>query len=269
MKAIYTSENVKRTLEILQRRYSNFYNKNYSIKQIIFAFNKLPGRYQDLLLKPDKNENDKANAANIYDMFRKYLHEAKDVDSNIKIDIKNIDKEEEKKKSNVTLDDIESDKGDKWVRPAEKKEPIKTIEASFPKREKKDSIVINTKKKSEEIIKKEEKEISKVDILKEKKEEIKSKKEVLNERIKTVILEEYLEERQKIDIESILDKVHLDEDDKYIILIKYDNNSVKTNEEVSKETGLKTSYIEEVVERFFDAAIELKKKKIYKLEMEL
>ena len=88
----------------------------------------------------------------------------------------------------------------------------------------------------------------------------------MNEKIKNVIMGEYLAERQNIDIESILDNVDLEEDEKFIILVKYENNSVKTNEEVSKELGITTSFIDEIVNRFLSMSIDLKKSKILTLE---
>lgn len=252
MKAIYTGENVRKTLIVLQRRYNNFYNKNYSIQQIIYAFNKLPGKYQDLLLKPNKNENDKGILTYAYDQIRKYLHESKNVDENIKVNIKNIKQEEIVKKSDVTIEDVESDHGDKWVKQKEEDKPLKVVTYESVKKAK------ENKGKEDKIIQQDLTEINKVSKA--------FSKDELNSRIKTVVLTEYISERQKIDIEGILDNLDMDEDDKYIIMIKYDNNSVKTNSEVSKETGLIESYIDEVVERFFSQAIELKKKKIYKLE---
>jgi len=282
VKAIYTSDNVKKTLLLVQKRYKNLYNRDYTIQQIIYAFNKLPGKYQDLLLKIKKDENDKANLVTVYDYFRKNLFNAKNVPSDIKIDIKNIKQEEEKKKEEVSLEDIESDNGDKWVRPVEKKEPKIIIEPHFPIKKKEEKLVIKHEKniKKEEIpkevkeIPKEVKEIPKEvkEIPKEvkeiPKEEIKAdnNKELMNEKIKNVIMGEYLAERQNIDIESILDNVDLEEDEKFIILVKYENNSVKTNEEVSKELGITTSFIDEIVNRFLSMSIDLKKSKILTLE---
>ncbi|MBO6195841.1 MAG: hypothetical protein J6O56_05850 [Bacilli bacterium] len=286
MKTIYTSDNVKKVLNSTQKRFENMYNKKYTISQVIYAFNKLPGKYQDLLLKINKDENDKANLVKVYDYLRRYLLMAKNVSSDINIDIKNINEEEKIVKKNITLEDIESDKGDKWVKPREndkktirvvtfEAEKNKTIKNNESKKilketneEKKEAVKVAKIEESKEF----EEELvsdSKVDILKEKKEELLIKKEIINERIKKVLVEEYIVERQKIEIEKILDNLELDDDEKFIILLKFDENSVKTNEELSKDLGISTSYIDEVVEKFYNLSIELETKKIYKLEMEL
>ena len=219
MKTIYTSDNVKKVLNSTQKRFENMYNKKYTISQVIYAFNKLPGKYQDLLLKINKDENDKANLVKVYDYLRRYLLMAKNVSSDINIDIKNINEEEKIVKKNITLEDIESDKGDKWVKPREndkktirvvtfEAEKNKTIKNNESKKilketneEKKEAVKVAKIEESKEF----EEELvsdSKVDILKEKKEELLIKKEIINERIKKVLVEEYIVERQKIEIEK-------------------------------------------------------------------
>ena len=278
MKAIYTSDNIKRALLKLKNKYIKMYNKEYSIAQIIYAFNRLPGRYQDLLLKPNIDENDKANLIVVNDLFKNNLSNSKDVPSDIKIIIRNLKQEESNKKEEFSLEDTESDKGDKWVRPVEKKPEVKKVVDSGSKI--RIRIVDNKSrfKPKEEIkkveVKEEKKQVKEVKPVQDIKEEIKEVKQeepidnktVLNDRLQTVIMEEYLEERKNIDIESILDKLDLDEDEKLIILVKYENNSIKTNEEVSKELMIKTSYIDEVVNKFLKSSINTKKNKVYKLE---
>ena len=44
MKKIYDKENVKNTIKYLNRRYNNILNSEFTIKQIIYAFNQLTGR---------------------------------------------------------------------------------------------------------------------------------------------------------------------------------------------------------------------------------
>lgn len=257
MKKIYTSDNIKKNLVILQRRYSNMYNKNFSIKQIIYAFNKLPGRYQDLLLKINKDENDKANLLKVYNILKRELMNLKEVPDDIKIIIKNIKEEEAVKKSSVTMEDVETDNGDRWVKPKENKEVKKiivgnNIDASIKKKEKKEETVIEKQKE-------------------EASASIKSKQEklmILNNKLQQVILEEYKKERKKIDIDSIIENIDMDDDEKFILLVKFENNSVKTNEEVSKELGITTDHIDGVVTNFYERAIKQRNKKIYKLESE-
>ena len=229
MKTIYTSTNIKETLNYLQKRYSNLNNKKYSIHEIIYAFNKLPGKYKDLLLKNNKDENDKANLSHVYDHFRKTLLVTKNAPSDIKINIKNIKDEEKVKKDSVTLEDVEFD------------EPNRT-------------------KKNNESIDKREKYNNQV------KKDNNKEKNAVNQKIKFVILEEYISERQNVNVESTLDKLSLDEDEKFIIMLKYENNNVKTNEEVSKELGVCVSYIDEVVDKYLEQSIEYKKKKLLTLE---
>ncbi|MBO6195622.1 MAG: hypothetical protein J6O56_04730, partial [Bacilli bacterium] len=77
MKKIYNSDNVKKTLLSLQKRMCITTNRTYKTNDIIYAFNKLPGRYQDLLLKIDKNENDKANLDKVYNMIKLTLVKSK------------------------------------------------------------------------------------------------------------------------------------------------------------------------------------------------
>ncbi len=229
MKTIYTSTNIKETLNYLQKRYSNLNNKKYSIQEIIYAFNKLPGKYQDLLLKNNKDENDKANLSHVYDHFRKTLLVTKNAPSDIKINIKNIKEEEKVKKDSVTLEDVEFDEQN---------------------RTKKNDINNDNREKYNNQVKKDNNK----------------EKNAVNQKIKFVILEEYISERQNVNVESTLDKLSLDEDEKFIIMLKYENNNVKTNEEVSKELGVCVSYIDEVVDKYLEQSIEYKKKKLLALE---
>lgn len=276
MKKIYTIENIKKNLVVLQRRYSNMYNRNFSINQIKYAFNKLPGDYQDLLLKINKDENDKANLTKVYDKMLRELMLAKNVSDDIKIVIKNIDKEEVVRKKDVTLEDVEADCGDKWVRPV-KKEKVVLNES-----QKRSKIIISRvsetkEEKKEEKIKPVEKKIEEKPIVKEEKpvEKKETDKEVkinklkqMNERLKLVVMEEYIHEREKVDIDEIIDTIDMNDEDKFILMVKFENNSVKTNEEVSKELGITTSYIDNIVNNFYELSIKQKKKNVYKLERE-
>ena len=274
MKKIYTKENIKKNLIILQNRFSNTCNRKFSIQQVIYAFNNLPGKYQDLLLKINKDENDKILLTYAYDKMKKNLLAAKNIPDDIRIQIKNIHEEEQKKKEEYSLEDIEKGNEDKWVKPVEKKN-----ENSYNEDLNRKKIVISrvpTRKVEKVELKKEEpilKEIKPVEVkvVEEKPVEKKTennKKEELNNKIKIVVMKEYIKEREKIDIEELLDNLEMDEDDKFIIMVKFENNSVKTNEEVSKELGIKVDYIDNVVNNFYELSIKQKKKKVYKLERE-
>lgn len=231
MKSMYNPENVSSALNTIKKKLVIMYNKNYTIEQIINAFNKMPGKYQDLLLKQNKDENDKAELPKAYDYLRKFLFTSKNVPKDVKINIKNINEETTKKKT-FDIEDTESYySGDKWVKPKPKDRPI----------------LINTT----EI--KVEKPVSR------KKEETEEK----DNNYKATVLKKYIEERKGLDIESVIDKLNMSEEDKFIILVKYENDSVKTNDEVSKELGIATSYIDEVVDRFFSLIINERKKKVY------
>ena len=234
MKKIYDKENVKNTIKYLNRRYNNILNSEFTIKQIIYEFNQLTGRYQDLLLKINKDENDKAMLTYVYNEFRKHLVNAKEVPSDVKIIIKNI-KDEEVKKIEENPEDIDIETSPFSER---KKEELKT------------GVQL-------EKIKKEIKEIVSTPRVEEKpvKTSSDNNKELLNKRLEKVILEEYKEQRKQVDIEKLLDQLDLDDNEKYIILIKYDNNSVRTNKDVAYELQLTEEYIDEVVNTFFNKTI--------------
>lgn len=244
MKKIYDKENVKNTIKYLNRRYNNILNSEFTIKQIIYAFNQLTGRYQDLLLKIDKDENDKAMLTYVYNDFRKHLVNAKEVPSDVKIIIKNI-KDEEVKKIEENPEDIDIETSPFSER---KKEELKTG-VQLEKIKKEIEEIVSTPKVEEKPVKTSS-----------------DNKELLNKRLEKVILEEYKEQRKQVDIEKLLDQLDLDDNEKYIILIKYDNNSVRTNKDVAAELQLTEEYIDEVVDTFFNKAIGLKERKIYSLE---
>ena len=244
MKKIYDKENVKNTIKYLNRRYNNILNSEFTIKQIIYAFNQLTGRYQDLLLKIDIDENDKAMLTYVYNDFRKHLVNAKEVPSDVKIIIKNI-KDEEVKKIEENPEDIDIETSPFSER---KKEELKTG-VQLEKIKKEIEEIVSTPKVEEKPVKTSS-----------------DNKELLNKRLEKVILEEYKEQRKQVDIEKLLDQLDLDDNEKYIILIKYDNNSVRTNKDVAAELQLTEEYIDEVVDTFFNKAIGLKERKIYSLE---
>lgn len=245
MKKIYNKKNVINTIEYLNRRYNNTLNSEFTIKQIIYAFNQLTGRYQDLLLKIDKDENDKAMLTYVYNEFRKHLVNAKEVPSDVKIIIKNI-KDEEVKKKEENPDDFDIETSPFSER---KKEELKTG-VQLEKIKKEIEEIVSTPKVEEKPVK----------------TSLDNNKELLNKRLEKVILEDYKEQRKQVDIEKLLDQLDLDDNEKYIILIKYDNNSVRTNKDVAAELQLTEDYIDEVVDTFFNKAIGLKERKIYSLE---
>lgn len=255
MKKIYSSDNVKKTLLSVQKRMCITTNRTYKTNDIIYAFNKLPGRYQDLLLKIDKNENDKANLDKVYNMIKLTLVKSKDIPDDIKVDIKNINIEEEKKKDVVSLEDVEVS-GDKWVREEPKKKPIFVKELEIPKVEKPMAI------KKDNLVKVEKEESTKEEIV-EKTEEKKDNKQV---NYKEIVLKKYIEQRKGLNINEILDDLNINEEDRFIIESKFDNNSVVPNEELEKAIGIRKNYIEEVIDRFYDKAIENTKKKLLALE---
>ena len=73
MKDIYSKENIKLVLLNTKRRFKNLYNRDYSIDDLVRAFNSLSSKHQDLLLKINKNENDKAMLRVTYDNLYKFL----------------------------------------------------------------------------------------------------------------------------------------------------------------------------------------------------
>ena len=233
MKKMYNSDNVTKTLLYIQKRYKTVHNKTYSIQQIISAFNMLPGKYQDLLLKINKNENDKADLVKVFTVYQTNLQKSKNAPKDIKINIKNIDKEEETKKEVISMEDVETG-GDRWIK--------------------------NVKKNNKPVI-----EGKKEEEIKETEEEKKAKERVM----KDFILKEYIEERKDLNIEEIMHSLNLPEEDYYILMVKFEQNSVKTNSDLSKELGISSKYIDEVVDRFYDKAIEEKKKIIYTLSKEI
>lgn len=251
MKKIYNSDNVKKILLSLQKRMKVTTNRSYKANEIIYAFNKLPGNYQDLLLKIDKNENDKANLNKVYNMIKLTLVKTKDIPNDVKIDIKNIYEEEEKRKNVVTMEDVETG-GDKWVRPEPKKKPILVKELETPKIEQ--PITIKTKKEPEPI--KEE-----IEVVQNKVQE-----EVKNDNYRDIILKKYIKERRGLDIKAIIKELNIDSEIVYIIESKFENNSVISNDELEKIIGVKKNYIDQVVDEFYDRAIEQKKKKLLALE---
>lgn len=230
MKKIYNKENVDNTFLFIKKRFETTNNRSYRIQDIISAFNKLPGKYQDLLLKINKDENDKADLVKVYGLLRINLTKTKDVPEDIEVNIKNIDSEEEVKKASITMDDIETS-GDRWERLKEKKEKQK---------EEKTKITNKT---------------IKID----KEEQNKSKE-------KDRILKEYIAERKGLKIKELLVSLDIPEIDYYIILEKFKNNSVKDNKELEKEINIASSYIDEVIDRFYERAITEKKTRIYTLE---
>ncbi len=281
MKNIYKGENVKRTLLMVQKRMTITTNRTYKIYEIVNAFNKLPGKYQDLLLKKDINENDRANLTKVYNMLMITLVKSKNVPSDTKIVIKNINEEEEKKKNEVTLEDVEVS-GDKWVKPVEKKKPILIKELEIPKVEKpitgvdvpeskevvesnkEVKVIQNEDPKEETKTVKEEKELSKKEIEvvqnKDKKEE---KKKI---GYKEMVLKKYIEQRNGLNIKDILDSLNIDEEFQYVIESKFENNSVLPNDELEKIIGVKKSFIDQVVDDFYVKAIAETKKKLLALE---
>ena len=96
----YGKENVIKVLTGIKNYFKTLYNLDYSPREIINAFNKLSKKYQDLLLKINKNENDKALLRIPYEDLRRELMNNKDDVSNVKLRIKGIEelrKEKEKK----------------------------------------------------------------------------------------------------------------------------------------------------------------------------
>lgn len=227
MKKMYESDNITNTLLYIQRRYKTVHNKTYSIEQIICAFNMLPGKYQDLMLKVNKDENDKANLVKVYSVFQTNLLKSKNAPKDTKINIKNIEKEEEKKKNIVSMEDVETG-GDRWNK----------------------------------IVKERPKKVVSEEIKEETEEERKAKEKIM----KDFILKEYISKRKGMNMEEIMNSLNIPNEDYYILMVKFENNSVKTNVDLSKELGISSKYIDDVVDRFYDKAISEKKKRIYTLE---
>ena len=92
---IYSKENVLRTLNDIRKYFKVLFNKVYSIEEVINAFNKLTMKYQDLLLKPNKDENDKALLRIPYEELRKVLMENKEELKDVKLKIKSLNKKRE------------------------------------------------------------------------------------------------------------------------------------------------------------------------------
>ena len=159
----YSKENVKSVILYLRTRFNNLYNKNYSINDIVLAFNSLSSKHQDLLLKIDKNENDKAMLRVTYDNMHKFLVNNK-FNEKTKINIKSLHLKE---KSNI-----------------EEKFRIEK------------EIVINN-------------------------------------------------------INEIIDNIDMDEDDKFVILYKYENDDVKPNIYIAHSMNLEERVVSEIVSRFW------------------
>ena len=79
-------------------------------------------------------------------------------------------------------------------------------------------------------------------------------------------MQEYINARSMIDIESIVDEIDMDEEKKFVILYKYDDNSVKTDDEVAKELNITLEEVDSTVDEFLDKTIESKKSLVRKLE---
>lgn len=252
MKKMYNDNNVQKTLLSVQKRWANTSFKIYSMNQIVYAFNMLPGKYQDLLLKENKDENDKANLDKVYRLLNTHLMKSKNAPEDIKINIKNIDQEEEVKKHDITLEDVERS-GDRWVKPVEKKKPVILKEAKIEAPE------IVKPKKEEPLIK--EEPIIKEEVIEEPVEEEQPRTFAYRD----IVLKKYIEEREGLDIKSILKELNIPEEYQYIIECKFENDSVVSNKELETITGFKESYLDEVVDVFYSKAIEQKKKKIYEL----
>ena len=245
MKKIYTKENINKNLSVLKRRFNNICNREFSNKQIIYAFNKLKGEYQDLLLKPEKDENDKLVLTKVDDYIKRYLLNSNNIPDDIKLEIKNIHEEETKKKEDFDKEDIEASFGKKYVKPEEKK----VIEF-------KPKIIDNEEKVKETVVTRK--------LTKEEKDA--RRRSLIHKRILELTMQEYINARSMIDIESIVDEIDMDEEKKFVILYKYDDNSVKTDDEVAKELNKTVEEVDSIVDEFLDKTIESKKSLVRKLE---
>lgn len=160
---IYSKENIKEVLIKTKTRFNNLYNKNYTFNDMVMAFNSLSSKHQDLLLKIDKNENDKAMLRVTYDNMHKFLVNNKNTDR-AKINIKSLYLKE---KSNIE--------------------------------------------------------------------------------------EKFTEEKVNIinHISEILDNIDMPEDDKFVILYKYENNEEKPNIYIAHSMNLEERVVSEIVSRFW------------------
>lgn len=90
MSSIYTKQNILVNLQKVKKVLNNLYNEDYSLYELVTAFNRLTMKYQDLLLKIDKDENDRVLMKYIYNDMRTGAKEArKSGEINQKVIIKN------------------------------------------------------------------------------------------------------------------------------------------------------------------------------------
>lgn len=250
MKKIYEKDNVDNTLLQLQNRYRIAQNRTYSIEHIICAFNMLPGKYQDLLLKPKKDENDKVSLVMVYKMFQSKLKQSENAPKGMKINIKNLDKEEVKKSAEITMEDVETG-GDKWIR-KDKKTIVPEYSSTF--------VIKMDKKKTEEPKEIEEPVIEEPDEFEEvQTDEVQI--EEIDRETKEGILRKYIENRKLINIEELLKELGISDLNYFIICEKFKNNSVRSSQYLEKKFNISANYIDSVVDEFFAAALELNKKK--------
>lgn len=164
------NENLNRTILSIQKYFKVLYDLDYSIEEVTDAFNRLTTKYQNLLLKPNKNENDKA-------MLRF---------------------------------------------------PYSALKNNLMKKEKRETKI----KENEEVQKIEIKEVEEV-----QKTEVDCKKAL-----------------------DFIDTVDMNDEDKIIIIFKYDDGNIKPNDDLANAFSLKTTDVDEIVSRFWSIVNDMTKK---------
>lgn len=90
MNEIYSKQNILSNLQKVKKILNNLYGEDYSLYELVASFNELSMKYQDLLLKIDKDENDRALMKYIYNDIRTGAKKAKNNNvSKQKVIIKN------------------------------------------------------------------------------------------------------------------------------------------------------------------------------------